>query len=96
MSWQGRQNHNKAVVSASRAVYKGCTTCRNKPMMEEDLATMLQRLREEHRSLDAEIGSLQSQAYCDQLLLQRMKKRKLWLKDAMVRIESRLIPDLDA
>ena len=64
--------------------------------MEEDLATTLQRLREEHRSLDVEISGLQGQPYCDQLLLQRMKKRKLWLKDAIVRIESRLIPDLDA
>jgi hypothetical protein len=46
--------------------------------------------------LDSEIGYLQEKPYCDQLLLQRLKKRKLWLKDSMVRIESRLIPDLDA
>ena len=64
--------------------------------MEEDLNVTLVRLREEHRQLDGEICVLQEQSYCDQLLLQRMKKRKLWLKDAIVRIESRLIPDLDA
>jgi hypothetical protein len=64
--------------------------------MEEDLRITLQRLRDEHRSLDSEISTLQAQPYCDQLLLQRMKKRKLWLKDTIVRIESRLIPDLDA
>lgn len=64
--------------------------------MEEELTTTLQRLRDEHRSLDGEISSLQELPYCDQLLLQRMKKRKLWLKDAIVRIESKLIPDLDA
>ena len=64
--------------------------------MEEELTVTLQRLRDEHRALDGEIAALQQQAYYDQLLLQRMKKRKLWLKDAIVRIESRLIPDLDA
>lgn len=64
--------------------------------MEEDLNETLQRLRAEHRQLDAEILRLQVQPYCDQLMVQRLKKRKLWLKDAIVRIESRLIPDLDA
>jgi hypothetical protein len=64
--------------------------------MQEDLIVTLQRLREEHRLLDTEISCLQEKPYCDQLLLQRLKKRKLWLKDAVVRIESRLIPDLDA
>jgi len=64
--------------------------------MEEDLTITLKRLREEHRMLDNEISCLQEKPYFDQLLVQRLKKRKLWLKDAMVRIESRLIPDLDA
>ncbi|MBK8287673.1 MAG: DUF465 domain-containing protein [Pseudomonadales bacterium] len=64
--------------------------------MEEDLTITLQRLREEHRLLDNEITCLQEKPYFDQLLLQRLKKRKLWLKDTIVRIESRLIPDLDA
>lgn len=64
--------------------------------MEDDLTLTLKRLRDEHRTLDGDITSLQEQPYCDRLLLQRMKKRKLWLKDAIVRIESRLIPDLDA
>lgn len=64
--------------------------------MEEDLHITLQRLRDEHRSLDNDITALQDQPYCDQLLLQRMKKRKLWLKDTIVRIQSKLIPDLDA
>ncbi|HQQ62202.1 MAG TPA: DUF465 domain-containing protein [Pseudomonadales bacterium] len=64
--------------------------------MDEDLHITLQRLREEHRALDADITAMQGQPYCDQLLLQRMKKRKLWLKDTIVRIQSKLIPDLDA
>lgn len=64
--------------------------------MEEDLSITLTRLREEHRQLDDEIALLHDGPYCDQLLLQRMKKRKLCLKDSIARIESRLIPDLDA
>ncbi|MEZ5540187.1 MAG: DUF465 domain-containing protein [Pseudomonadales bacterium] len=64
--------------------------------MEDDLSITLTRLREEHRQLDGEITQLQENIYCDQLLLQRMKKRKLCLKDSIARIESRLIPDLDA
>jgi hypothetical protein len=64
--------------------------------MEDDLRFTLSQLREEHRLLDSEIATLQDRRFHDQLLLQRMKKRKLWLKDAIVRIESRLIPDLDA
>lgn len=65
-------------------------------MMEEDLTVTLQRLREEHRALDEAIASLQGCGDFDQLHLQRLKKRKLWLKDAIVRIQSKLIPDLDA
>ncbi|MCC7515838.1 MAG: YdcH family protein [Pseudomonadales bacterium] len=67
--------------------------------MEEDpdniLAT-LTRLVAEHRQLDGEIATLQERPFADQLLLQRLKKRKLWLKDTIVRLESRLSPDLDA
>ena len=65
-------------------------------MMEEDLTATLQRLREEHHALDEAIAALQALGSFDQLQLQRLKKRKLWLKDAIVRIQSKLIPDLDA
>lgn len=64
--------------------------------MEDDLRLTLNRLREEHRMLDDEILSLLERPYFDQLLMQRLKKRKLWLKDAITRLESKLIPDLDA
>lgn len=64
--------------------------------MEDDLLLTLNRLREEHRMLDDEILSLLERPYFDQLLMQRLKKRKLWLKDAIARFESKLIPDLDA
>lgn len=56
----------------------------------------LEALRLEHRDLDAAIHALQEHHYPDQLQMSRMKKRKLMLKDAIARLESRLIPDLNA
>lgn len=62
-----------------------------------DLAIRLREMRIEHRSLDIEINQLmETVPYADQLLIQRLKKRKLWLKDAIVKLESQRIPDLDA
>ncbi len=65
----------------------------------EDSARITQRLTElrtEHRDLDAAIARLSEGTPGDQLQLTRLKKRKLMLKDAIARLESRLIPDLDA
>lgn len=56
----------------------------------------LQALQLEHRDLDAAIDALQEHHYPDQLQLTRMKRRKLLLKDAIARLESKLIPDLNA
>lgn len=50
----------------------------------------------EHRALDQAITSLQSTADADDLQIRRLKKRKLQLRDHITRLESRLIPDLDA
>lgn len=61
-----------------------------------DLAGQLVQLRQEHRDLDVVIAQLIAAANNDQLRLTRMKKRKLALKDAIARLESRLIPDLNA
>lgn len=56
----------------------------------------LKDLRVEHRDLDLAIETLREQAYVDQIQLSRLKKRKLQLKDQIARLESDLIPDLDA
>lgn len=56
----------------------------------------LLELRIEHRDLDQAIARLAEDAAADQISLRRMKKRKLLLKDTIARLESRLIPDLDA
>ena len=53
-------------------------------------------LQTEHRDLDEVVIALVSRADIDQLLLRRMKKRKLQLKDQISRLKSQLIPDLDA
>ncbi len=63
---------------------------------EQAIRARLQILRIEHRDLDEIIHRLQREGHVDQLLLRRLKKRKLLLKDMISHLESRLIPDLDA
>ncbi len=64
--------------------------------MLTDRDTVLRRLHElrsEHRDLDTVIVRLSDKGPIDQLQLQRLKKRKLMLKDEIAWLESRLIPD---
>ena len=61
-----------------------------------DIAHLLAELRLEHRDLDTIIAELAMSLGRDELRLTRMKKRKLLLKDQIARLESKLIPDLDA
>lgn len=56
----------------------------------------LEALRSEHRDLDEVIDRLLEKPPFDQLQLQRLKKRKLGLKDQITRLESQLIPDIIA
>ena len=56
----------------------------------------LRELRVSHRDLDYLIDSLSHDPMVDQLRIRRLKKRRLVLKDMIVRLESELIPDLDA
>ncbi len=57
------------------------------------LLRKLHQLRSEHRDLDTVIARLVDTGPVDQLHLQRLKKRKLLLKDEVAWLESRLIPD---
>ncbi len=59
-------------------------------------AHLLAELRQEHRDLDAAIEQLGKSIGRDELQLTRLKKRKLLLKDNIARLESKMIPDLDA
>jgi hypothetical protein len=56
----------------------------------------LRTLRIEHRDLDEVIGRLSLDLNVDELQVKRLKKRKLVIKDQIERLESELIPDLNA
>jgi hypothetical protein len=56
----------------------------------------LRQLRIEHRDLDDVITRLSLDMHIDELQLRRLKKRKLLLKDQISKLESELIPDLNA
>ncbi len=62
----------------------------------DELRAKLLELREEHRDLDDAIGALVEQVSYDQLKLQRLKKRKLVLRDLIQRVEALLQPDIIA
>lgn len=62
----------------------------------DNLLRRLHALRSEHRDLDTVITRVTEMGPMDQLQVQRMKKRKLGLKDEISRLESRLIPDRTA
>jgi hypothetical protein len=53
-------------------------------------------LQQEHRDLDSAIAALVDRGVHDQLQLQRMKKRKLALRDLIGRLETLLVPDIIA
>lgn len=56
----------------------------------------LVELRVEHRDLDDFISRLARDPLVDELELKRLKKRKLMIKDQIARLESKVIPDLNA
>ena len=63
---------------------------------ERELRATLMRLQQEHRDLDAAIGALQNTIGSDSLQVQRLKKRKLFLRDRITFIEDQLTPDIIA
>ena len=66
-------------------------------MSDEDvLRRKLDELKTEHRDLDDVIDRIAHQFPYDQLILQRLKKRKLVLKDLIAKFESQLLPDIIA
>lgn len=63
---------------------------------ESELRATLARLTQEHRDLDAAIEALQGAPGSDVLQIQRLKKRKLYLRDRISFIEDQLTPDIIA
>ncbi len=62
----------------------------------EALRQKLAALKSEHRDLDDVIAHIGETAPFEQIQIKRLKKRKLLLKDQIIRIESRLLPDIIA
>lgn len=65
-------------------------------MTAENLKHKLDKLKEDHRKLDEDIVNSMSQALYDQLAVQRLKKRKLLLKDEILKLQKKLLPDIIA
>ena len=61
-----------------------------------ELEAELERLKQEHRDLDSAIEALLAVAGYDRLQVQRLKKRKLQLRDKISRIDDQLFPDIIA
>lgn len=62
----------------------------------EDLKRRIRELKLKHHDLDCALRALAEMPVVDQLQLARFKKEKLRLKDQITRLQSRLIPDLNA
>jgi hypothetical protein len=63
---------------------------------EREIRQELAELRQEHRDLDAAILALAESPKPDTIQIQRMKKRKLSLKDRIASLDDRLLPDIIA
>ncbi len=62
----------------------------------EVLKQKLAVLKEEHGDLDVAIRAIEGSTYPDQLAIKRLKRKKLLLKDEIIRIEDELTPDIIA
>ncbi|MER8490615.1 YdcH family protein [Mesorhizobium australicum] len=62
---------------------------------QADTRLEFSRLKQEHADFDAAINAMIA-TNCDPLQIQRMKKKKLFLKDRLMKLEDRIIPDIIA
>ncbi len=72
--------------------------CRRYLMSDQDQAEIrleFARLKQDHADFDAAINAMIAMG-CDPLQIQRMKKKKLYLKDRLLQLEDRIIPDIIA
>jgi hypothetical protein len=65
-------------------------------MNDEGYRAQLEQLKIEHRDLDDAIEALRARGSVDQLQIARLKKKKLVLKDQIMRLEDQLVPDIIA
>lgn len=79
-----------------RWVSKAAMTVELVPDEKSELDVELARLRQEHRDLDSAIDALERNVAGDQLQIQRLKKRKLTLRDRIAHVEDQITPDIIA
>lgn len=94
----GVEGHRKAPqIPRSRPGGRACYIAAHMddPVFEE-IRRQIAELRTEHRDLDDVIARVLEHPPVDMLQVQRLKKRKLALKDQIARLESRLLPDIIA
>lgn len=65
-------------------------------MSEEDMVSLLKRLKTEHRAIDREVKAMIETGVMDMLKVKRMKKIKLAMKDKISFIENQITPDIIA
>ena len=87
----GVEGAERLTQSVARMDEKGLT-----PEERAALVAQIEWLREEHRDLDTAIEALRHAGQPDQLQVQRLKKRKLLLRDKVARLEDQLTPDIIA
>jgi hypothetical protein len=94
--WGNGQNAiiHRNLLGCDRA--EGATKAAMTREEERELRTQLARLQQEHRDLDAAIAALQESPGSDLIQVQRLKKRKLHLRDRITFIEDQLTPDIIA
>lgn len=63
---------------------------------KEELEAQIADLKNEHRALDEELSQLVDDHLVDDLQIQRLKKRKLHLKDSIAQLETELTPQITA
>ena len=87
-------NHARFPAAVSGATSKTTRTMNDND--ESALRALLARLEQEHRDLDAAIEALAASPGSDLIQIQRLKKRKLVLRDKIRQIEDQLTPDIIA
>jgi hypothetical protein len=89
----------KARVERRRVLHGAGAMAQQDELSDEERQAILrhiERLREEHRDLDAAIDALLQSGQADRLQVQRLKKRKLQLRDKLSQLEDTVTPDIIA
>lgn len=88
---------NQAILAKSQKDWiRPAMNASSEMNFEEMLRVKLEVLRREHRDLDEAVHALELSGRPDALTLRRLKKQKLMLKDQIVQIEDKLIPNIIA